>query len=68
MIVDVHKTQESCGMGVPKYDFVEERRSLLTHWEKKGEAFMHDYWDRRNSTSQDGLEPYPLSPPSKDEN
>ncbi|MEG3617016.1 pyridoxamine 5'-phosphate oxidase family protein [Magnetovibrio sp. PR-2] len=66
MVVDVHKTQESCGMGVPKFDFVEDRDALVKHWDKNGDDFVRDYWGRKNSESQDGLKPYALHPSTDD--
>lgn len=66
MVIDVHKTQEACGMSVPKFDFVEDRDALVNHWDKNGEDFVREYWDKRNSESLDGLTPYPLSPRTDD--
>lgn len=44
----------SCGFGVPRYDFLGQRDTLLDLLEEKGEAWVEDYWARRNATSLDG--------------
>ena len=50
----VEMVQESCGMGVPLFDFNEQRDLLESHWERKGEQGLHTYWEDRNQQSIDG--------------
>lgn len=46
--------QTSCGMGVPLYDYVEDR-DLLNKWaESKGEEGVKEYWHDKNRFSLDG--------------
>lgn len=52
--VEVVKT--SCGMAVPRYDFIEERDSLRRWAEKKGPEGIREYWRTRNQQSMDGKE------------
>lgn len=52
--LDIEMVQTSCGMAVPKMDFVEERRELEVWAEKKGEK-LKDYWKDKNMESLDGL-------------
>ncbi len=44
----------SCGMGVPLYDFNEDREQLNRWAEKKGPAGIEQYWQDKNSLSLDG--------------
>lgn len=47
--------QTSCGMAVPYYDYVDDRRLLRDWARKKGEGGLRDYWREKNQTSIDGL-------------
>lgn len=60
MLIDVEQTQDSCGMGVPLYEYKGDRDALVNGWEKRGVEGVRDYWKKRNHTSIDGLAPYPL--------
>lgn len=51
----IDHVQTSCGMGVPLYDYKDQRGQLEPWAEKKGEAGLHDYWALKNQTSIDGL-------------
>ena len=53
--LDIDLVQTSCGMGVPLYDYVDERNQLNKWAEKKADAQLHEYWKARNQTSIDGL-------------
>lgn len=50
----VESTQTSCGMGVPRLRFEEERGELNRWAEKKGEGGLRDYQQAKNSVSIDG--------------
>ncbi|MCH9654595.1 MAG: pyridoxamine 5'-phosphate oxidase family protein [Planctomycetes bacterium] len=50
----VDLVQTSCGMGVPFYDYVEEREQLTTWATKQGEEGVHNYWQEKNQLSLDG--------------
>ncbi|WP_298865446.1 pyridoxamine 5'-phosphate oxidase family protein [uncultured Gimesia sp.] len=50
----VELVQTSCGMGVPFYDYVEEREQLTTWATKQGEEGVHNYWREKNQVSLDG--------------
>lgn len=58
----VELVQTSCGLGVPLYDFVGDRDSLINWAEKKGEDGLKQYWHEKNQTSLDGLPTYLLEP------
>jgi len=60
MVIDVDQTQDSCGMGVPLYEYQGDREALVNGWEKRGPEGVRDYWKQRNTKSIDGLGPYPL--------
>jgi predicted pyridoxine 5'-phosphate oxidase superfamily flavin-nucleotide-binding protein len=52
--VEIDLVQTSCGFGVPRFDFVEQR-DLLTNWaEKKGSEGLKTYWKEKNQISLDG--------------
>jgi len=52
---DVTRVSDSCGFGVPKYDFVRARRGLTTWAESKGAGGLAEYRTEKNATSIDGL-------------
>ena len=53
--VDVGRISDSCGFGVPRYDFVEERDALPRWSEVKGPEGLARYQRDRNTRSIDGL-------------
>ncbi|MCX8073568.1 MAG: pyridoxamine 5'-phosphate oxidase family protein [Candidatus Binatia bacterium] len=53
--VRVQRVAQSCGYGVPVYQFVGEREQLVKWAERKGEAGLRDYQLRHNLRSIDGL-------------
>lgn len=55
MLLHIDSIQTSCGYGVPVYDFVEERHTLVKWSEKKGEVGLDDYKKEKNIQSIDGL-------------
>lgn len=56
-LIDMHveAVQTSCGMAVPRYDYVEQRSELVTWARKKGPAGVQQYWRDKNQTSLDGI-------------
>jgi Pyridoxamine 5'-phosphate oxidase len=56
-IIRVHLTRisDSCGFGVPLYEFREQRTQLKTWAERKGEKALNAYRLEVNSNSIDGL-------------
>ncbi|XGV98274.1 MAG: pyridoxamine 5'-phosphate oxidase family protein [Leptolyngbya sp. BL-A-14] len=60
IVATIDRVQTSCGMGVPLYEAIGQRDSLLKWAEKKGEEGLHDYQQQKNSVSIDGL-PAPLA-------
>jgi hypothetical protein len=55
VVANIESAQTSCGMGVPYYDFQQQRDELI-HWAaKKGEDGMKVYRRQKNATSVDGL-------------
>ena len=52
---DLHRISDSCGFGVPLYEFVGERDTLVRWAEKKGPEGVAAYQRERNAASLDGL-------------
>ena len=50
----VDLVQTSCGMGVPFFDFINERDQLNQWAVKKGEQGIKQYWTEQNAESLDG--------------
>lgn len=53
-VMHVEMVQSSCGMGVPLYNFIEQRDMLPLYWEKRGSENVKKYWKERNEISIDG--------------
>lgn len=55
IVVTIDRIADSCGFGVPLYQF-ERQRSQLADWvDRKGADGLRDYQVEKNSTSIDGL-------------
>ena len=55
IVLHIARVQDSCGYGVPRYAF-EENRTTLTDWAaKKGPAGVNEYIAKNNQKSIDGL-------------
>lgn len=52
------RISESCGFAVPRYDFIEERDTLVRWAESKGAEGLRVYRQQKNSESLDGLPGY----------
>ena len=50
----VDLVQTSCGMGVPLFDYVEERQQLNNWASKKGNTGIKEYWLEKNQVCLDG--------------
>ncbi len=55
MKVDVTRIADSCGWGVPLYDYVGQRDQLLRWTEKIGPEKLHEKQLEANAHSLDGL-------------
>ncbi len=53
--IKVERIVDSCGYGVPLYDFRKHRDSLHNYFDNKSEADVLEYRRKRNSESLDGL-------------
>ena len=51
----VDLVQTSCGMGVPLFDYNEDRQNLVRHWDRQGAENIRKYWHLKNMKSIDGL-------------
>lgn len=60
IVADIDRVQTSCGMGVPLYEPIAQRQSLVQWAGKKGKAGLQDYQQQKNRSSIDGL-PTPLA-------
>lgn len=55
IVIDVSRTSDSCGYGVPTMDFVAERPNLPLDHDKRGAEGLADYRREFNTVSLDGL-------------
>ena len=53
--LDVDLVQTSCGLGVPLFDYKQERGSLVRYWTAQGIDNLRKYWSLKNKNSIDGL-------------
>lgn len=53
--LDIEMVQTSCGLGVPLFDFIEERDGLDRWAQSKGEEGLRQYRIQKNARSIDGL-------------
>jgi hypothetical protein len=53
--LSVDLVQTSCGMGVPLFDYKQERGSLVRYWTAQGVDNLRKYWGLKNMKSIDGL-------------
>jgi hypothetical protein len=51
----VSRISDSCGFAVPRYEFKEERDTLVRWAESKGSDGLRKHYDSKNATSIDGL-------------
>ncbi|NDJ18641.1 pyridoxamine 5'-phosphate oxidase family protein [Myxacorys almedinensis] len=59
----IASVQTSCGLGVPVYDFVSDRSSLIDWATHKGSEGLQEYWRVKNQVSIDGLPTHLLREP-----
>jgi len=52
---EVTRISDSCGYGVPRYEYLGDRNTLVDYWENKGEDATAEYQRTRNAKSLDGL-------------
>ena len=55
VVADVTRVQTSCGFGVPRMTFVDDRDALVRWAEGKGDEGLRHYREQKNRTSIDGL-------------
>jgi hypothetical protein len=55
IVVDLERIADSCGYGVPRYEFVEHRSQLIDYCERKGPEKINGYKAEHNRASIDGL-------------
>lgn len=53
--VTIEGVQSSCGMAVPRYEYLEDRQELNVSHKKKGTEKIVAYWKEHNMESIDGL-------------
>ena len=66
--LSIDLVQTSCGMGVPLFDYKQERGSLVRYWAERSVDNLRKYWALKNMKSIDGLPtgfaPDSMAPPS----
>lgn len=55
IVVQLDRVADSCGFGVPLYEYRGERSQLLAYAESRGPNGMAEYRTRKNTASIDGL-------------
>lgn len=55
ILADIDRVSDSCGFGVPKYEYVRQRKGLTTWAESKGPEGLAQYREQKNTKSIDGL-------------
>jgi hypothetical protein len=53
--LEVDLVQVSCGMGVPLFEYKEDRQNLVRYWIGQGADNLRKYWGLKNRSSIDGL-------------
>lgn len=60
VLLQIESVSTSCGNGVPLYEFLGDRETLINWAEKKGKQGLEKYWKDKNQISIDGLPTHPL--------
>jgi hypothetical protein len=55
IVVDLERVSDSCGWGVPLYDYVGQRTQLVEYADNKGPEKLAEYKQKNNARSIDGL-------------
>ncbi len=55
IVVELERVADSCGWGVPQYEYVGERSQLVDYCEQKGLEKLAEYKQKNNGASIDGL-------------
>lgn len=55
IVMNVTRIADSCGFGVPLYEFRGDRDQLIVSSERKGPEGMREYQQKKNAASLDGL-------------
>ena len=55
IVLQIESVQTSCGYGVPRYQYLEDRETLRQWSEAKGEVGLERYRQTKNQVSIDGL-------------
>jgi hypothetical protein len=55
VVVDLERIADSCGWGVPQYEYVGERTQLVDYSDKLGPEKLAEYKAKKNARSIDGL-------------
>ena len=55
IVMEVTRVADSCGFGVPLYDYRGERDQMRAWAEKKGPSGVREYQEKKNRVSLDGL-------------
>ncbi len=53
--VSTERISDSCGYGVPKFEYLGQRETLIKASQQKGEAGLAEYRREKNRLSIDGL-------------
>lgn len=52
----ITRVSDSCGYGVPRYEYLGDRVTLVNYWEKRGAEGTAEYHRTKNAVSLDGLQ------------
>lgn len=53
---EITRVSDSCGYGVPRYQYLGDRATLVKHWDAQGADATTEYKRTRNAASLDGLQ------------
>jgi hypothetical protein len=56
ILLHIESLQSSCGFGVPRYELLEVRQTLVQWCAKKGPEGVRKYWLEKNQRTIDGME------------
>jgi hypothetical protein len=66
VVMHVERVADSCGFGVPAYEYRGERSELVAYAEKQGQVALERYKAEKNAQSIDGLAGLRSSAPAED--
>jgi len=54
-VMNIDLVQTSCGMGIPLFNYKNQRSALIEWAEERGKLGVEEYWHKKNQLSIDGM-------------